>query len=47
MITACVANPYMLIVVAALCTGSMIFRWYYIKTARDIKRLEALGLYNT
>ncbi|XP_019850009.1 PREDICTED: multidrug resistance-associated protein 4-like isoform X2 [Amphimedon queenslandica] len=43
MFTASVANPYVLIVVAALFVTSLAFRWYYLKTARDIKRLEALS----
>lgn len=42
-ITASIANPYILVVVAVLFLFSLLFRWYYLKTARDIKRLEALG----
>ena len=43
-ITAVTANPYMLIVVVILFIIFISLRWYYLKTARDIKRLEALGL---
>ena len=43
-ITAVIANPYMLIVVVILFIIFISLRWYYLKTARDIKRLEALGL---
>ena len=42
-ITALIANPYMLIVVVILFIIFISLRWYYLKTARDIKRLEALG----
>ncbi|XP_019852694.1 PREDICTED: multidrug resistance-associated protein 4-like [Amphimedon queenslandica] len=44
MITASVANPYVLIAVVVLFVSSLALRWYYLKTARDIKRLEALAL---
>ena len=43
MVTASLANPYIIIVVAGLFFFSFLFRLYYLKTARDIKRLEALG----
>ncbi|XP_019852693.1 PREDICTED: multidrug resistance-associated protein 4-like, partial [Amphimedon queenslandica] len=43
-ITASVANPYILIAAVALFVSSLALRWYYLKTARDIKRLEALAL---
>ena len=33
----------MIIVVVALMVVFVSLRWYYIKTARDVKRLEALG----
>ena len=42
MITASIANPYVLLAVGAVFVTSSILRWYYLKTARDIKRLEAL-----
>ena len=38
-----VANPYILIALVVLLIGFLFIRWYYLKTARDIKRLEALG----
>ena len=42
MITASIANPYVLLAVGAVFVTSSILRWYYLKTVRDIKRLEAL-----
>ena len=47
MITASVANPYVVIAVVLMFIVSLVFRWYYLKTARDVKRLEALGLHVT
>uniref|UniRef100_A0A1X7VQK3 Uncharacterized protein n=1 Tax=Amphimedon queenslandica TaxID=400682 RepID=A0A1X7VQK3_AMPQE len=43
MITAAVANFYIMIAVVVMIVFSVIFRWYYLKTARDVKRLEALA----
>ena len=43
LVTAVAANLYLLIVVTVLLVVFLGFRWYYLKTARDIKRLEALG----
>ena len=42
-LTTVVANPYILIALVPLLVGFVFLRWYYLKTARDIKRLEALG----
>ena len=42
MIVGAIANPYVLIAVGIVSIVSILFRWYYLKTARDIKRLEAL-----
>ena len=42
MVTASVANPYVLLAVGLVFVASSILRWYYLKAARDIKRLEAL-----
>lgn len=42
-VTVVFAIVYMIIVVALLLVLLVGMRWYYIKTARDVKRLEALG----
>uniref|UniRef100_A0A1X7UA79 Uncharacterized protein n=1 Tax=Amphimedon queenslandica TaxID=400682 RepID=A0A1X7UA79_AMPQE len=42
MITASIANPLVLIAVGVVFIVSILFRWYYLNTARDIKRLEAM-----
>ena len=42
-ITVMFAIVYMIIVVTLLLVLLVGMRWYYIKTARDVKRLEALG----
>ena len=43
LVTAIASNPYLPIVIAALIVFFLGFRWYYLKTARDVKRLEAVG----
>ena len=43
LVTAIAANWYLLFAVGILMVFFLGFRWYYLKTARDIKRLEALG----
>ena len=43
MLTASIAIPYIMIVVAVVLVCCLVLRWYYLKAARDIKRLEALG----
>ena len=43
LVIAIASNLYLLIVVAVMMVVFLAFRWYYLKTARDIKRLEALG----
>ena len=43
MTTAVVANPYLLIVVFVLMFVFFFLRWYYLQTAREVKRLEAVG----
>uniref|UniRef100_A0A1X7VWQ1 Uncharacterized protein n=1 Tax=Amphimedon queenslandica TaxID=400682 RepID=A0A1X7VWQ1_AMPQE len=40
---AIIANYYLIVLLVILCTGFVGVRWYYIKTARDIKRLEAIA----
>ena len=46
MLTASIAIPYMLAIAGVVVTASLILRWYYLKTARDLKRLEALGQFD-
>ena len=43
-VTAVVANYYLLPGFILLCGLYLGIMWYYIRTARDIKRLEALGV---
>ena len=43
MIIAVIPNPYLLIVFVILLPLLLGFRYYYITTAREVKRLEALG----
>ncbi len=43
LITSIAANPWLAIVAAAVMVVFVFFRWYYLKTARDVKRLEAIG----
>ena len=43
LITSIVANPWLAIVVAVVMVAFVFVRWYYLKTARDVKRLEAIG----
>ena len=42
MIAATIANVYMLLAVGFVYVASWTLRFYYLKTARDITRLEAL-----
>ena len=41
-LTAIVANPVTLVSIVFLLAAFIALRWYYVKSARDIKRLEAL-----
>ena len=43
MITAIVSNYYLSLVVVVLCALFLSIRWYYLRVAREMKRLEALG----
>ena len=43
MLTAAIANFYIILVVAVVLIAILLLRWYYLRTVRDIKRLEALG----
>lgn len=38
-----IANYYLIILVVIIFVAFVGIRWYYLKTARDIKRLEAIG----
>ena len=43
-VTAAIAIYYLLIVILVMVIVFVAFRWYFLKTAREIKRLESLGL---
>ncbi len=43
LVTAAYSNPYILIPAFFIVISFVGFRWYYLKTSRDIKRLEAIG----
>ena len=42
-VTAMVSNYLLIIFVAVFLLFAVGFRWYYLKTAREVKRLEAIG----
>ena len=42
-VTAMVSNYLLIIFVAMFLLFAIGFRWYYLKTAREVKRLEAIG----
>ena len=44
-ITAAAANPYIVIAAVFLIVAFLSVRWYYLKTSRDVKRLEAICEY--
>lgn len=43
MLIASAANVYVLIPAVIVMAVLLGMRWYYLKTSRDIKRLEAVG----
>lgn len=43
LITSAVANNYLAIVATVVMIVFVLFRSYYLKTGRDVKRLEAIG----
>ena len=45
MVTAAVSNYWVLIPAVLVMTIFLAFRWYYLKTSREIKRLEAIGMF--
>ena len=44
MVVAGAANVYIFIPVAVVIVLLLALRWYYLKTSREIKRLEAIGV---
>ena len=44
LVTAIVGNPWLTIAAVVIMLVFVFFRWYYLKTARDVKRLEAIGI---
>jgi len=42
-ILASAANPYVMIPLPIIMAIFLVFRWYFLKTSRDVKRLEAIG----
>ena len=42
-LTAAVANPWVLFPTLSVLVVMVSMRWYYLKTSRELKRLEALG----
>ena len=46
MVTAVVSNYWVLIPAVLVMTIFLAFRWYFLKTSREIKRLEAIGMFH-
>ena len=44
MIVAGAANSYIFIPVAVVVVLFLVLRWYFLRTSREIKRLEAIGV---
>ena len=42
-VTALIANWWSILPASVFLGGLLLIRWYYLKTAREVKRLEALG----
>ena len=42
-VTVCVVNPWLLIPAGLMMLCFLLFRAYYLKNSREIKRLEAVG----
>ena len=42
-LTAAVANPWVIFPTLSALFVMVFIRWYYLKTSRELKRLEALG----
>ena len=45
LVTSIVGNPWLTIAAVVVMFVFIFFRWYYLKTARDVKRLEAIGIH--
>lgn len=46
-LTAAAANYWILLPAALVMVIFLVLRWYYLKTARDVKRLEAIGKFQS
>jgi len=44
LVTAAYSNVYIIIPAFIIVVVFLVFRWYYLKTSRDVKRLEAIGM---
>lgn len=44
LVTALAANWWTLIPAALVVAALLAIRWYFLKTAREVKRLEAIGV---
>ena len=44
-VTALVANWWSVLPAGVLLCGLLLIRWYFLKTAREVKRLEAIGIW--
>ena len=44
-VTTLVANWWTILPAGVLLVGFLFVRWYFLKSAREIKRLEAVGMY--
>lgn len=42
-VTAIASNYWVAIPAVVVVVAFLILRWYYLKTSRDVKRLEAIG----
>ncbi len=45
MFTASSSNPWVFIPAVVVMAALLVLRWYYLKTSRAVKRLEAIGDY--
>ena len=45
LVTAAYSNVYVIIPAFFIVVIFLVFRWYYLKTSRDVKRLEAIGMH--
>ena len=47
MIVSGVANNYIFIPMVFVILAFILLRWYYLRTSREVKRLEAVGKYSS